>query len=67
MNDTLIEQYRRDPAGVILRIEAAARRARAQYIHQLLKQAAAALFGTRRSPETGPKRSFSGEKASCSP
>lgn len=53
MNDTLLEQYRRNPAALILKIEAAARRERALFVSQLLKQAAAALFGTRRSRNTG--------------
>jgi len=67
MNDNLLEQYRHDPAGVILKIEAAARRERALYINRLLKQAAAALFGTRRSRNTGTKELVSGPKTCCSP
>jgi hypothetical protein len=50
MNDTLLEQYRRDPVALRLKLEAAARRERALYIKRLLVQAAVALFGTGRRP-----------------
>jgi len=56
MNDTLLEQYRRDPVALHLKLEAAARRERALYIHRLLTQAAVALFGTRRSRNSGVER-----------
>jgi hypothetical protein len=46
VNDTLLEQYRRNPVALRLKLEAAARRERALYIKQFLVQAAVALFGT---------------------
>jgi hypothetical protein len=66
-NETLLEQYRRDPAGVIQRIDAAARRERARYIRCFLEKSAEALFGTRRNPKAGIKDILSGLEAdSCS-
>ena len=50
MNDNLLEQYRRNPVALRLKLEAAARRERALYIKQFLAQAAVALFGTGGGP-----------------
>jgi len=50
MKDNLLEQYRRNPVALRLKVEAAARRERALYIKRFLVQAAVALFGTGRGP-----------------
>ena len=64
MNETLLERYQRDPE-LREQLEEAARRERALTISRFLAESAEALFGTRRSPDSGKKELPSGPEAAC--
>jgi len=58
VNDTLLEQYRRNPVALRLKLEAAARRERARYIQCFLQRSAEALFRALHSRLAAPTRPF---------
>ena len=55
MKVTMLERYRRDPVGLRLEVEAAARRERARTLQCLLRQMLEALFGALGSRPSTPR------------
>ena len=57
MNVSLLERYQRDPVGLRLELEAAARRERARTIRCLIRQMVEALIGAFGSRPSTPRAS----------